>query len=61
MEHPCRVIKQQFGYAKTRYRGLAKNTATRTIVFALSNLWMVRRQTLTAQGCLRLQCAKEPQ
>ena len=26
VEHPFRVIKQHFGYAKTRYRGLAKNT-----------------------------------
>jgi len=26
VEHPFRVIKQQFGYAKTRYRGLWKNT-----------------------------------
>jgi IS5 family transposase len=50
VEHPFRVIKQQFGYAKTRYRGLAKNTARLTVMFALSNLWMVRRQLLTAQG-----------
>jgi len=27
VEHPFRVVKQQFGYAKVRYRGLAKNTA----------------------------------
>jgi len=27
VEHPFRVAKQQFGYAKVRYRGLAKNTA----------------------------------
>ena len=50
VEHPFRVIKQQFGYAKTRYRGLAKNTARLMMMFALSNLWMVRRQLLTAQG-----------
>ena len=50
VEHPFRVIKQQFGYAKTRYRGLGKNTARLTMMFALSNLWMVRRQVLAAQG-----------
>ena len=50
VEHPFRVIKQQFGYAKTRYRGLAKNTARLTMMFALSNLWMARRQILGAQG-----------
>ena len=50
VEHPFRVIKQQFGYAKVRYRGLAKNTARLTMLFALSNLWMARRQILGAQG-----------
>lgn len=50
VEHPFRVIKQQFGYAKARYRGLAKNTARLTMMFALSNLWMARRQLLIAQG-----------
>lgn len=50
VEHPFRVIKQQFGYAKVRYRGLAKNTARLTMLFALSNLWMARRQLLGAQA-----------
>ena len=46
VEHPFRVIKQQFAYAKVRYRGLAKNTARLTMLFALGNLWMARRQLL---------------
>jgi IS5 family transposase len=50
VEHPFRVVKQQFGYAKARYRGLAKNTARLTMLFALSNLWMARRRVLAAQG-----------
>ena len=50
VEHPFRVVKQQFGYAKLRYRGLAKNTARLTMLFALSNLWMARRQILRARG-----------
>ena len=50
VEHPFRVVKQQFGYAKVRYRGLAKNTARLTMLFALSNLWMARRQLLAARG-----------
>jgi len=50
VEHPFRVVKQQFGYAKVRYRGLAKNTARLTMLFALSNVWMVRRQLLATQG-----------
>jgi IS5 family transposase len=44
VEHPFRVIKRQFGYTKVRYRGLAKNTAQVVTLFALSNLWMARRQ-----------------
>ncbi len=50
---PVPVIKRQFGYVKTRFRGLAKNTAQLTTLFALSNLWMVRRQLLPAAGEVR--------
>ena len=49
VEHPFRVIKQQFGHAKVRYRGLAKNTARLTMLFALSNLWMVRKRLLNIE------------
>ncbi len=52
-EHPFRVIKRQFGYVKTRFRGLAKNTDQLTTLFALSNLWMVRRHLLAAAGEVR--------
>jgi IS5 family transposase len=46
VEHPFRVIKRQFGLMKVRFRGLAKNTAHVVTLFALSNLWMARRQLL---------------
>ncbi len=49
VEHPFRVIKQQFGFTKARYRGLPKNAAKLNTLFALSNLWMVR-QRLIAVG-----------
>ena len=42
-----RVIKCLFGYVKTRLRSLAENTGQLTKKFALSNLWMMRRQSLT--------------
>jgi len=42
VEHPFRVIKRQFGYVKTRYRGLRKNTAQIVTLFALSNLFLAR-------------------
>ena len=50
VEHPFRVIKRQFGFTKVRYRGLAKNTAQIVTLFALSNLWMARRQLMGARG-----------
>lgn len=46
VEHPFRVIKCQFGFTRVRYKGLAKNTAQLVTLFALSNLWMVRRRIL---------------
>ena len=50
VEHPFRVVKRQFGFVKVRYRGLKKNTAQLVTLFALSNLWMVRRQLMGAQA-----------
>ena len=46
VEHPFRVLKRQFGYVKTRYRGLAKNRAQLFTLFALGNLFLVRRRLL---------------
>ena len=46
VEHPFRVIKRQFGYARVRYRGLKKNTQQLVTLFALSNLWMVRSKLM---------------
>lgn len=54
VEHPFRVIKQQFGLQKVRYRGLAKNGAQLNTLFALANLWMARRRMLTCAGQVRL-------
>ena len=48
VEHPFRVLKQQFGYEKVRYRGLAKNTAQLHTLFALANLWLARKPILQA-------------
>ena len=47
-EHAFRVLKCQFGYRRTRYRGLAKNGAQLTTLFALTNLYMLRRYLLAA-------------
>ena len=46
VEYRFRVIRRQFGYVKVRFRGLMKNTAQLTTLFALSNLWMARKQLI---------------
>jgi IS5 family transposase len=46
VEHPFRVIKCQFGHVNTRYRGLAKNRAQLFTLFALGNLFLVRRKLM---------------
>jgi IS5 family transposase len=50
VEHVFRVVKCQFGYRKVRYRGLAKNGAQMTTLYALANLWLVRRKLLALQA-----------
>ena len=47
-EHAFRIVKQLWGFTKVRYRGLAKNTARLFVMFALANLYMVRRRLLPA-------------
>jgi len=46
VEHPFHVIKRLWGFAKVRYRGLAKNTARAFALLALANLYLVRRRLL---------------
>lgn len=44
VEHPFHVVKRLWGFTKVRYRGLAKNTARVFAVFALANLYMLRKK-----------------
>ena len=48
VEHVFAVIKNIFRYRKTRYRGLRKQTAKLNIMFALANLYLADRKSLTA-------------
>jgi IS5 family transposase len=41
-EHAFHVVKTLWGFTKTRYRGLAKNTARAFTMFALANLYLLR-------------------
>ena len=46
VEHPFRVIKQQFGFQKTRLRGLAKNRCKINVMAAVTNLFLARGHLL---------------
>jgi len=47
-EHAFRIVKQLWGFVKVRYRGLAKNLARAQTMFALANLYQLRRELLPA-------------
>jgi IS5 family transposase len=55
VEHPFRVVKCVFGYVKTRFKGLTKNTTQIVTLFALANLYAVRKHLLSKTGQLRPQ------
>ena len=48
VEHVFAVVKLQFGFRKTRYRGLPKQVAKLNMVFALANLILADRPSLAA-------------
>jgi IS5 family transposase len=49
----CNAGCSGFGLLKIRFKGLAKNTAQLVTLFALSNLWMARKQLMAMQGSVR--------
>jgi len=49
-EHAFRVVKQRWGFTKVRSRGLAKNLARAQTMFALANLYQLRRELLPAEA-----------
>lgn len=49
VKQPTRVIKRQFGYTKVRFRALTKHIAQQTTLFALSNVWIVRKRLLNTE------------
>lgn len=50
--HPFHVLKNLVGHRKTRYRGLAKNTAQLLTLFSVANLMLVKKRLMAshAQG-----------
>ena len=51
-EHAFHVVKRLWGFAKVRYRGLAKNTARLFTAFALANLYLLRRRLPPQAQCV---------
>jgi transposase, IS5 family len=48
VEHVFGAVKGLFGYRKTRYRGIMKQTAKLNMMFALANLYLADRPCLAA-------------
>jgi len=46
VEHPFRTIKCQFGFTKAQYKGLLKNGSKLNLLFALANLFQVRKRLM---------------
>ena len=50
VEHPYRIVKVLWGHTKVRYKGLLKNALQFFTLFALANVYHVRRQLLPVMG-----------
>jgi len=48
VEHPFHVIKNLWKHTKVRYRGIGKNTLQLHALFALCNLYLLRKRLLAA-------------
>ena len=49
VEHPFLVVKRDFGFTKTRYRGIAKNLNHLHVLFASAN-WLMRARVVALTG-----------
>jgi len=49
VEHPFLIVKRDFGFTKTRYRGLAKNRNHLHMLFASAN-WLMRARAVALTG-----------
>jgi len=49
VEHPFLVVKRDFGFTKTRYRGISKNLNHLQMLFASAN-WLMRARAVALTG-----------
>ena len=52
VEHPFLIVKRQFGYCRTAYKGLAKNMNRFNVLFACANLVMCIRAGRAGTFCM---------
>lgn len=50
VEHVFRIVKRQFGYTRTRYRGLYKNSQQIFCLLALTNIYIMREELSQSPG-----------
>jgi len=50
VEHPFHIVKNLFHHRKTRYKGLAKNTAQLFSLFASANLVIAKNRLQSVHG-----------
>ena len=51
VEHPFLIVKKQFGYAKTVYKGIEKNMNRFSVLFASANILMCARSGRANEFC----------
>jgi len=49
VEHPFLIVKRDFGFTKTRYRGITKNSNHLNVLFASAN-WLMRARAVALMG-----------
>ena len=49
VNHPFLIVKRDFGFTKTRYRGMAKNLNHLNVLFASAN-WVMRDRAVALMG-----------
>ena len=59
VEHSFLIIRRDFGFAKTRYRGIARNSNRPQVLFASAN-WLMRARTVALMGDGRAAACPEP-
>ena len=59
VEHPFLIVKRDFGFTKTRYRGIAKNLNHLHMLFASAN-WLMRARAVALTGAAAWPACPKP-